>query len=200
MREVLLHLVDRAASGGDSPSEGAPRLMDTSEARRLTDEHLPWLIWALQLQKWNVTVSMEHIGESRMGGRNFVAECKADPSTHLVTIRLDPEQIDSEAELLKSLRHELFHVFHAEDDHVRRVLGQHMSQDAFDSIDVLLSVLAESIVRRLESFLDKGLRMSPAAMIARVRRSGANRRAVWDQLHKPKRVKKSSVKVARKQK
>lgn len=174
--------------------------MDTSEARRLTDEHLPWLIWALQLQRWKIAVSLEHIGESRMAGRNYIADCKADPSTHSVTIRLDPETIDSEAELLKSLRHELFHVFHAEDDHVRRVLGQHMSQDAFDSIEVLLDVLAESIVRRLEAFLDEGLRMSPATMIDRIKRSGADRRAVWEQLQKPKRGKKPGVKVARKRK
>ena len=167
--------------------------MDTSEARRLVDQQLPWLIWALQLQRWKITVSLEHIGESRMDGRNFIAECKADPSTHLVTIRLDPETIDTEAELLKSLRHELFHVFHAEDDHVRRVVGQHMSREGFDSIEVLLDVLAESIVRRLEAFLDEGLRMSSAGMIDRIRRSGANRRAVWEQLQKPKLRKRKPV-------
>lgn len=173
--------------------------MDTSEVRKLTDEHLPWLIWALQLQRWKVTVNLEHIGESRLAGRNYIAECKADPSTHTVEIKIDPETIESEEELLKTLRHELFHVFHAEDDHVRRVLGQHITKEGFDTIDVLLSVLAESIVRRLESFMDEGLRMSSAAMIARIKRSGANQRAIWDKMHKPDRPKRrSAVKKVRK--
>lgn len=174
--------------------------MDTSEARRLTDEHLPWLIWALQLQKWNITVSLEHIGDSRMKGRQFMGDCYADPSTHLVTIRMDPAQIEDVDELLKTLRHELFHVFHSEEDTIRRVLTQLLSEAQMDAVDALFSVQAESIVRRLETFLDQGLRMSPAAMIARIRRSGAAQRAIWDRMHKPTRGKKSSVKVVRKRK
>lgn len=172
--------------------------MDTSEARRLTDEHLPWLIWALQLQKWNVTVVLEHIGESRMEDRNFQADCEAEPSRCLATIRLDPAQIKDECDLLETLRHELFHIFHAEHDIIRRVVGQHMSKEGANSIEELLSVSAESIVRRLETFLDQGLRLSTKAMLARVQKSDKDRKAVWDQLHKPKRGKKPSVKVVRK--
>lgn len=194
-----LPLVDGTAAG-EGAHIGSACLMDTSEARRLTDEHLPWLIWALQLQKWNISVSLEHIGETRMPGRNYMADCHADPSTHLVTIRIDPEQIDDVDELLKTLRHELFHIFHSEEDTIRRVLGQILSDSQVDATDALFSVLAESIVRRLETFLDQGLRMSPAAMIARIKRSDSSRRAVWDQLHKPARGKKKSVKVVKKRK
>lgn len=159
--------------------------MDTSEARRLTNEHLPWLIWALQLQKWTVEVSFGHVGSGRMSDNQRMGVCEAQPGQNLVAITIDPEQHDSEQELIRTLRHELLHVFHADHDTLNRVIAQHVNDEAESAIGKLLDVCAEQIVRRIETMLDLGLRLDVTKMLARVRRREADRRSVWDQLLTP---------------
>lgn len=129
--------------------------MDESKVKEIVDANLKQLCWALQLQKWDIKVSYEHLHEDDVIS---MAECTANPRHHWAAIVIDPAQHKSEEDVLKSLRHELLHCMASLFETYRKAVGQLLDDKVFDAIDVFFRDASEVTVWRIEQMLDFGLK------------------------------------------
>jgi hypothetical protein len=81
--------------------------MDKSQVRAVVERELKPLIDRLGLGHWDIKVEYGPIGGDRSG------QCSRASDYEQATISFDPEKIEDEADVLKTLRHELFHIIHS---------------------------------------------------------------------------------------
>lgn len=82
--------------------------MDRSEVQKVVDREMPGLMERFGIRHWKVTVTYGPIGDDgvcRLQGR-----CTRHVDYNRAHVELDPEEHDDEADLLGTLRHELYHV------------------------------------------------------------------------------------------
>jgi hypothetical protein len=81
--------------------------MDKSQVQAVVERELKPLIDRLGLDRWDIKVKYGPIGDDRSG------QCSRAVYYDQATISFDPELIEDEADVLKTLRHELFHIVHS---------------------------------------------------------------------------------------
>lgn len=128
--------------------------MDKSTAKLIIDDRLKPMRNAMQLNQWTIDVVWGHI-DGEAGGQ-VKGQCTADPKYMRASIELDPESHADEADLLRTLRHELLHIFHAEYQLYRRQVGHVVSDTTFDGLDEAYQQASERTVWMMEQMLDHG--------------------------------------------
>jgi hypothetical protein len=82
--------------------------MDRSQVKKIVDEHIEGLMGRLGIPHWHIIVSYDlrsDNGIARIKGR-----CTRTIDYNKAHIEFDPEECEDEADVLKTLRHELFHI------------------------------------------------------------------------------------------
>jgi hypothetical protein len=82
--------------------------MDRSQVKKIVDENIDELLEKLGVPHWNIVISYElreDNGICRVKGR-----CTRAIDYNKAHIEFDPEECEDEDDVLKTLRHELFHV------------------------------------------------------------------------------------------
>lgn len=134
---------------------------DLSTCREWWEQYAPQLKDALHLHTWHLTVEWGHITDKVKG------RCSPDPCYHRVTIEIDPELVDDEADFLHTLRHELLHVFHAEMQLLRRQWELMLTECSSAVLLEALEHAIERLVYRMERMFDLGLKMTTQQMMER---------------------------------
>lgn len=137
--------------------------MLTDKAREIVRADSPWLKWAMGLASW--TVNIEYIGLPA----GTIARCNVDASYDIADIEIDPEQHNTRADILDSLRHELAHALHSEYGVLECAIGNITSDRERAILEVIESAAREKTVLAIEAMLDRGLGLSPAKMIRRAK-------------------------------
>lgn len=135
--------------------------LDHSTVRNIVNAHIKKMRWALQLQDWSIDVSYGHLENGTRG------ECQLHVRHRKAAIRIDSDDCDDEQVVLKTLRHELLHVFDAEMEVYRNAVRHLLAPETFDAIDELFLYAAERLVGSLERMLEDGLKIGVAEMCER---------------------------------
>lgn len=83
-------------------------MMDRSKVKAIVEREIGPLMGRLGIPHWKVTVSYGLRGESDDATIN--AQCTRLVDYNRALIEFDPDALDDEAEVLRVLRHELFHI------------------------------------------------------------------------------------------
>jgi len=97
-------------------------------------------------------------------------ECTADHRYRTATIRLDAAQHDSEAELLRTMRHELLHLLHVDFNLYWMCAMRGVSGRAKAMMGEVYEAAQEKTVAAIEAMLDSGLGMNAGKMVRVARR------------------------------
>lgn len=132
-------------------------MMDLSEVRRIVDEHLPFMLWDLQVNMWDVRISYEPFRaevEEGVAGQNSY-----DTDYDHCHIQIDPSRADTEEDVLRTLRHELLHLITSPivdpEEHIRPFL----TKEQQEALRTMLRHAEERIVLNIERMLDGGYRL-----------------------------------------
>lgn len=131
--------------------------MDESEVREIVNANIRQMRWALQLQDWEFKIEYACLGHSSQ--ETVKAECSPDPKYKHAVIVFDPAAVESEADVLRSLRHELLHCLYADIETYRKAVAQLLDDKPFNAVDEFFRHAVESLVGRLERMLDHGLKI-----------------------------------------
>jgi hypothetical protein len=82
--------------------------MDRSEAKSIVDREIAGLQEKFGVPHWSLVISFGPLGDN--GVARIKGRCTRQVDYNRAHIELDPEELDDEADVLKTLRHELFHV------------------------------------------------------------------------------------------
>ena len=127
--------------------------MNKDEAKEIVDEYLETMRWKLQLQDWGININYTRIKQS-----GTIGMCRADPKYKRADIDLDYDLIENKTELLRTLRHELFHIMHSHFEVYRKAVSHLVTENEFDAIDEIFIHAAEDCVLKLENMLDHGIK------------------------------------------
>ncbi len=124
--------------------------MDTSAVKRIVKKHLQPLQHRLQVQEWRVDVLYEALEGETNARTNFIY-----PYRH-AKVRIDPAQHDDEADVIRSLRHELAHLVLAPFDHAINTAQRILENDdtASRAFDEARRFAVEECIVNLERMLD----------------------------------------------
>ncbi len=124
--------------------------MDTTAVKRIVEEHLHPLQHRLQVQEWRVDVLYEALEGETNARTNFIY-----PYRH-AKIRIDPAQHDDEADVIRSLRHELAHLVLAPFGHAIKTAERILENDdtASRAFDEAKRFAVEECIVNLERMLD----------------------------------------------
>jgi len=142
--------------------------MDRTQAKRIVDRYLRALRCALQLNDWQIDIVWGHIDDDRATGNwQIRGKCRVKPEYLRAQIELDDATFDTEADLLDVLRHEMFHIFHADLYLFKEQAFVQVSETAKEAMELAWQKGVESLVLHVERMMDCGLGMLPLAMAAR---------------------------------
>lgn len=131
--------------------------MDRSKARAIVKNTITKMRWALQLDDWKIEIVWGRIEDSRIRvGNASYGRCTADPRYHRATIELDECQFDTKVELLRTLRHEMLHIYAAEFHTYRAQVHQLLDDKTAFALDEASDRGHEDVVRLIENMLDFG--------------------------------------------
>jgi len=120
--------------------------MDRSVVERVVIDHLPHLSRQLGLGSWELSVSYDPgLGRGDDSDNTTRGECSRLVDYQSAHIVLNPDAFDSEADVLRTLRHELYHVVLAPIDLYSSAVEQLDSNGPIG--DVLGRVLTHSLER-----------------------------------------------------
>ena len=130
--------------------------MDKSEVKRIIDEHIRFMVWDMQLQKWEIETTLDVLEDGDH------AVCVADHSYSRASITIDYTRCKDEADVLSTLRHELSHILHAPFDTYRRSI-RHLVQDdgAWEAMEHVYETAAEQTRTAIENMLRYGYGIMP---------------------------------------
>jgi len=122
--------------------------MSDAQVRKVVDGAVREMRMALGLSRWHVNVHYRALADDDIG------TCLVDVPHFRATLGFDSAKHDDAGHVLETLRHELLHVCHAYFEIPRRVVGEHLSSEAFNAFDVSFRLAAEHTVASMEWLLD----------------------------------------------
>jgi hypothetical protein len=141
--------------------------MELAKAKKIVDQHIGWLIWAMALNQWKIHVEYMHLGASEEG--QLAGKCNINRRYCEATISLDNDVMSDETMLLNVLRHELMHVFHSGFNSYRDMVSQRIEGCEFQAMDVSFHDAMEATVGFVERMLDLGLGMDAKEIVKRAK-------------------------------
>jgi hypothetical protein len=82
--------------------------MDRSQLQTIVEEAFPAYVRLFGLERWKITLEY-----GRRSDANTKGDCLIADAYNRATIGLDPEEHETAADVLQTLRHEMFHLLHA---------------------------------------------------------------------------------------
>ncbi len=146
--------------------------MRNSEAKMIVKKVLPWLRWAMQLQRWDIDIVWGPIedDEGLPASHCVQGQVFSQDQYQEATIEIDHTSIPNAKRLIEVLRHEMLHLLHAD---VRSGLmpqiGAAVSAKMADVLDVACQMAVERLVTNMERMFDNGIGLPPEAMIRRAK-------------------------------
>lgn len=134
--------------------------MNLSDCKQVVQAAISPMRHAMSLQSWRVTVNYIRFS----GDDGTLAQVHADHRYMRATIDIDYDRHESAAEVLRSLRHELLHLFHADFGLYREVVGKAAESDVFETMEPIHNAACERTVAALERMLDF-CGMTPQALV-----------------------------------
>ena len=128
--------------------------MDRSEVKKIVDEHVRFMIWDFQIQRWRLDVSFDEAEEEKEKAR-----CTADPSYFTAYINIDPARHEDKDDVLRSLRHELLHIMDAPYEIYRKTIAQLLTEEAFHALDEVFIMAKEQTRFNIESMIEHGYKL-----------------------------------------
>lgn len=141
--------------------------MEVATAKKIVNEHVEWLRWALGLQHWTIHIVYKRLGTAE--GQTVLGRCETNRRYREATISIDNDEIESETQILRVLRHELLHVFHAGFETYRQMAHEMIDGKAMDAMDVAFHDSIEAVVAHIEHMLDAGLGLDAKGVVARAK-------------------------------
>lgn len=120
--------------------------MELEQVKQFVQKKTKELCFTLQLQDWRI--NFEYITLDNP------ANCAPLPGYKKAIIQIDPIQQEDEADLLRTLRHELLHCFLAEQETYRKAVGELTTNREFNAIDAIFRQAVEATVNQIERMLD----------------------------------------------
>lgn len=137
--------------------------MDRSKLRAFVNKHIKWVRWALQLQEWQVDISIE------VSEKDCAAACDTKSMYRKVDLTFDPEKTHSQEQAFSNLRHEMLHVLLAEFDLLFEAIKRVAPASELEILDVLYHNAHERAIGNIERMLDMGLGLDGMKLIERAR-------------------------------
>lgn len=138
--------------------------METLDVKKILRDHLEWLRWALQLQDWEITTSVEAVDAGS-------AECIWQPNYMRCHITFDPGDHSTEKEVLEALVHELSHGLIIQHLVFRDVVNELITDSVTRSaVRAVWTNATEVSVERIKRMLVSGLGLGPKELIARAKK------------------------------
>lgn len=126
--------------------------METRDSQELVDANIHRLKDALCLDEWRITVEYRRL-DSLAPGTTCHGECIVLPEYLTAMIAVDPAAADTPEDLLRTVRHEMIHIFLASMEAVVKTLGDTKIPDAvYESVR---SFHVERQVNAVERLLDR---------------------------------------------
>lgn len=125
--------------------------MDKSKCCEIVDANIEGMKAQFNLQQWRIQINYEPLEEY------CVAQCFMATAYQRATIKIDPEQHETEDEVVDSLRHELLHIVLAPYNIYRSMVTPNIEKDsAMDTVEEeAWTVAIESAVLNLERIMDR---------------------------------------------
>ena len=117
--------------------------MDRSVAEKIVTQHIPELAKRLGLSYWSISFDFAPIAED--DGDPVYGSCRSLVDYQSATIALNPGEFATEAEILETLRHELFHLVLSPFNLFAEAVSK-----AFDSDDRAAAVLGRVLTHAKE--------------------------------------------------
>ena len=117
--------------------------MDRSTCKAIVDREIEPLMRSLGVPHWNVQVAYR-MSEADDDGTLHKGECVRLVDYNSACITLNPEAFEDQANLLKTLRHELYHVVLSPFDMLWHVVKRAMKDDPV-KLDMLDSVFTHAV-------------------------------------------------------
>jgi len=144
--------------------------MDRSKVEEIVKANNTWMRKALQLQDWTIHYTFDEKpckNDDEFYGS--CAECTPEPGYVQAHMNFVPSRFKDEAEVLKTLRHELLHLVTAQFETYRLAVAEYINPQDMKAIDHVWNYAHERAVNTLETMLDFGLGYSPKQMIKRTK-------------------------------
>ena len=81
--------------------------MDTSEVKKIINDNIKFIRWALQLQLWDIDLTYDHVRED--GDKIYPANCQPFPEYRILKIKINPLEEEDEDDVITDLLHEMLH-------------------------------------------------------------------------------------------
>lgn len=126
--------------------------MDKGECKEIVDRNITRLLISMGINHWDIHIGYnlrESNGSKRAGGR-----CEATPDYNLALIQIDPDVHDDEKEVIKTLKHELFHVLLSPFDVYSEAVNLATADDpkSYQILERMFTHAKEKAVINLERF------------------------------------------------
>ena len=103
----------------------------------------------LSLTEWDIQFRYTKMEDGDLG------ECSVEAPHKMATIVVDVVKHRDANHLLDTVRHELFHVFHAQFEHHRSAATKFLAPNAVELMDELYMLGAEDVVLKMEHLMAK---------------------------------------------
>jgi len=124
--------------------------MDESKARKLVNKYIKGIRNGLQLWQWEINITYMHQEDA-------LAELKIDAEYKKANIRINHDDHETEADLLRTLFHELLHIMHADFELYRDQVWETVSKRQAEVLDKSYTYACEKTVGRLLAIFEHGL-------------------------------------------
>ena len=129
--------------------------MDESKVKIIVKREFKRYQQLLGLPHWTFDFRYQWIGD---GNDWFLGRSYADSKYNTATIELNIELLEDEEAIVKTLRHEMLHVIHAEFATYRSAMEPLVTVAEFKSLNTVYSSCCEKTVKQLE-FLMTGMKI-----------------------------------------
>ena len=144
--------------------------MKLEDCMRYVAELLPGLLWAYQVQGWEVNLRIVDDLPLNEDGSETTGQVFVYPLYERATIEIDPDRFATKAALAKTLRHEVAHILHADIERSARIAWDACAgKRARAILERVYFDAAEQLVGKIERMFDVGLGLKPLQLARRGR-------------------------------
>lgn len=124
--------------------------MDEAKAlKAVTHKFVDRWKYLLSLEEWDIQIKYTKMDDGDLG------ECDVIAAHKVATVVVDIAKHKDANHLLDTVRHELFHIVHAQFEHHRSAVTKFLTPNMVDTVDDLYMIGAEDLVLKLEHLMKK---------------------------------------------
>lgn len=140
--------------------------MELREAKRIMDDHLLAMRHLLYLNDWKINLKWGSFKTAHSEGEfEVLAQCSVEASYKQASIEVDHTRLHDEEDLLRVIRHELLHLFHADLNLYRDQTREMLGARSWNAVEAAWLNGVERLVLQMEAMLDNGLGLDARGML-----------------------------------